>query len=330
MRANTTTALCFQIDDTDEPAIMTFPSVKANEKPLHPLFVKHQKAQSLRSPAIMATPPFGQSRQSRSGDARTPIAITQKASPTLGGVAVSSNHNRRVDALLSTNSIPTPPPSSPPGSQSHPIVTTPGPSTSTSESTHTPTQFLFRSLVEVEPLSMKFDNEDFFRMMNLRAQHQWDSRKFNTKGWNQATELFNRSRTSAGGPTANIPIQVGTLQKQLLAVEEIIRYRHEHGDYKTRGKESTTFWTKHCNAVPGFDLETQQLSAALKEQKQQEKKEATGKVRVFGFYLVSTNVLVTIGFEEKWRSAKASDLPPMSPGQISAGSASSQSCKRHM
>lgn len=108
-------------------------------------------------------------------------------------------------------------------------------------------------------------------MMDLRAEHKWDSRKMRKNEWADAVQLFSKTRQEKEPSRALVPIQGKIFQDEFPKVEKTISQRLQTNNFEgpfncgslqilsyieltppiaKSGNE--TFWRKHCYAVPGF------------------------------------------------------------------------------
>ncbi|KAG9018757.1 hypothetical protein FRB90_009911 [Tulasnella sp. 427] len=130
----------------------------------------------------------------------------------------------------------------------------PGVASSSKQTALSPTQQTFQRLTKIDPTALKFQKDDFFIMMDLRAERKWDSRKMVQTQWEDAVQVFNQARQEKHPSRALVPLQGNVFQKELLAAEKSVSLRLSSHNYKARSGDET-FWRKHCFAVPGFGPE---------------------------------------------------------------------------
>lgn len=142
------------------------------------------------------------------------------------------------------------------------------------------TQKLFRELADIDASALKFGAKDFVIMMDLRRQHQWDSRRLSPSAWTQAIELFNKKRIEHRPSAVSVLPRV--FQEEFIRAEKNVERRLMHNDpicefnnfpahhlpgtwpswlslfvspdqvHTAKSSSTDTFWKEHCHAVPGF------------------------------------------------------------------------------
>lgn len=144
----------------------------------------------------------------------------------------------------------------------------------------TPSQALFSKLTELDARCLRIERGDeFYVFMDLRAELQWASFKMNAFKWVQATEEYNKRLTKANRKAQRPTIKKNprALIEKLVDIEQKILSRIARRDYRctspscsrkwhvfsliplivahTSGAGDSSFWLKHCMAVPlGRDM----------------------------------------------------------------------------
>jgi hypothetical protein len=90
----------------------------------------------------------------------------------------------------------------------------------------TPTQQLLKSLAGLDPSSYKFSREDFYLLMELRAEHSWLSETMNARQWVKNHDIFNAHREKNCAPMQPFfPVLLSSFKLKLQSTENIIRDR---------------------------------------------------------------------------------------------------------
>lgn len=139
----------------------------------------------------------------------------------------------------------------------------------------TRSQALFSALTKIDSRSLKIsnasDNIEFGLFMDLRTEQKWASYQMNPTKWVQATCLFNERLAEKNGKHGfkTINKHPRALMDKLDWVEREILGRITRGDFvgelllctmyvfdtharrldSAKSSGTTTFWTKHCDAV---------------------------------------------------------------------------------
>ncbi|KAG8916364.1 hypothetical protein FRC01_003198, partial [Tulasnella sp. 417] len=232
---------------TPDPAISVQPSPLITPRVLlRPSSQTTRHSRSGSTPGIPVTQPTNATTVGTSEKARTPkdhtdaslpqtvLSISSDASQTPNTPAATARSGPQVVALASE---PQPLPSDP--NQNEQAFR------------NGPSQQTFRRLTRLDPEALKFQDGDFLIMMDLRAEHKWDSRRMGSGEWAEAVQLFNKRRQEKKSHHI-VPIQGNIFQEELLKAERMISQRLLIGDFKARSSGSESFWRKHCSAVPGF------------------------------------------------------------------------------
>lgn len=219
----------------------------AKSKKQHPYFDQFQSSRDRNplvsrpstpfvTPRVLPRPPAGTTRQR--SQSRSSRLTVQPPGGNSQDVAVGSQSlNSRLAIVPAT--VIEPPSTALPNSSFEPEQPTvpehPRIPPSTSESNRpasktvepvlSPTQQTFEQLTKLDPRALKFQDGDFFVMMELREKWHWDSRKMNTSDWMQAAQRFNEKRQQNGPPKTMIPIQGKVFQEELLRAEKTVSRR---------------------------------------------------------------------------------------------------------
>ncbi|PIL30720.1 hypothetical protein GSI_06888 [Ganoderma sinense ZZ0214-1] len=117
----------------------------------------------------------------------------------------------------------------------------------------TRSQIIISVVTGLDPRSLKFpknDSEEFYLFMELREHYKWVTYNMSALGWVEAASVYNTAlEKKKPGTVRKTP---RALMEKLEEIEKTIHLRLKHKDF-TSQSGSTTFWTRHCNAV---DLST--------------------------------------------------------------------------
>ncbi|KAJ3554298.1 hypothetical protein NM688_g3185 [Phlebia brevispora] len=117
----------------------------------------------------------------------------------------------------------------------------------------TRSQAFFTRLTAIDVRALKIDgSSEFFLFMDMREEFQWASFHMNPFKWVRAAHKFNGRLTALNHQNGQ-----GTIRKHLRAlvdclqrVETTVLSRLSRSDFISKSTRSTTFWTRHCHAVP--------------------------------------------------------------------------------
>ncbi|KIO24054.1 hypothetical protein M407DRAFT_26496 [Tulasnella calospora MUT 4182] len=242
------------------PYFNQFPS-PANQNPF-----ASRSSTPLVTPRVLPRPPAGTTRQPRSRSTSSRLAIQPMGGNfedvTVRGQPPSLNQAITPAKFLADH-MPCPPMPSSHASLStgQPTIVpehprTPPPLASNqpaSSAVLSPTQQTFEQLTRLDPRALKFQDNDFFVMMELREKWRWDSRKMSMSDWMQAVQVFNEKRQQNRPSKPMVPIQNKVFQEEFLKVEKTISQRLLENNFRSATSGTETFWRRHCYAVPGFE-----------------------------------------------------------------------------
>lgn len=228
------------------------------QKPQHPFFNQFPKNSQTPDPAVSRQPtPLIAPRvllQQPSRTTRHPRAVSTSGTPVTQPALTAIPANSASDKPLKPAADPTLPQTilstssntaqspKPPAAVvlSEPQVITPASGSQTPSTVsqndqvflNGPSQQVFRRLARLDPEALKFQDGDFLVMMDLRAEHKWDSRRMGRNEWEDAVQLFNKRRHEKQ-PTRNmVPIQAKTFQDEFLKAERTISQRLLTSDFQ--------------------------------------------------------------------------------------------------
>ncbi|KAJ3534877.1 hypothetical protein NM688_g7062 [Phlebia brevispora] len=117
----------------------------------------------------------------------------------------------------------------------------------------TRSQAIFTRLTAIDARSLRIDGSaEFFLFMDMREELQWASFLMNAFRWVRATKEYNTrlAALNCQNGLATIKKHPRALIETLQRVETNVLGRLGRGDFTSKSSGSTTFWTKHCYAVP--------------------------------------------------------------------------------
>lgn len=224
------------------------------QKPQHPFFDRFPKNSQTPNPAVLREPtPLIAPRvllRQPSGTTRHPHVVSTSGTPTPATNLANSEGDKTLEAaarstlprtVLSTSSNTGQSPKRPAVAvPSKPQVITPanGPQTPSTASQNEqvfrngPSQQVFRRLARLDPEALRFQDGDFLVMMDLRAEHKWDSRRMGTTEWDNAVQLFNKRRQEKQPNRDMVPMQAKIFQDEFLKAERTISQRLVTRDFQ--------------------------------------------------------------------------------------------------